>query len=74
MAFTDTFQQSEFVVNVEPANSMRRLGKYISQEFKNMTWVPALSDTLRFDQHKTYDVVSISNVLEEIATPERRRP
>ena len=71
MAFSDTFPSAEFIVNVEPADSMRRLGKYISQEFNNFVWVPALSDTLRFDQHKIYDVVSISNVLEEMPTPER---
>ena len=70
MAFSDLFTNAEFIVNVEPATSMKRLGKYISQEFNNMVWVSSLSDTLRFDQHKTYDVVSISNVLEEMPTPE----
>lgn len=72
MAFSDTFPKAQFIVNVEPAASMRRLGKYISQEFENMVWVSSLSDTLKFDQHKVYDVVSISNVLEEIPTPERK--
>lgn len=72
MAFSDTFPKAQFIVNVEPAVSMKRLGKYISQEFDNMTWVSSLSDTLRFDHHKVYDVVSISNVLEEIPTPESR--
>jgi hypothetical protein len=73
MAFSDVFPSAEFIVNVEPADPMRRLGKYISQEFNNMVWISALSDSLRFEQHKTYDVVSISNVLEEMPTPERTR-
>lgn len=71
MAFSDLFPSTEFIVNVEPADPMRRLGKYVSQEFDNMVWVSALSDTLRFEHHKFYDVVSISNVLEEMPTPER---
>lgn len=74
MAFSDIFPSTEFIVNVEPAAPMRRLGKYISQEFDNTTWVSSLSDTLRFDHHKTYDVVTISNVLEEMPTPERMVP
>lgn len=70
MAFSDTYPDAQFIVNVEPASAMRRLGKYISQEFDNMAWVASLADTLKFDHHKTFDVVSISNVLEEIPTPE----
>ena len=72
MAFCDLFPKNEFVVNVEPSSSMRKLGKYLSQDNKNMTWVSTLSDTLRFEYHKTYDLVSVCNVLEEIPTPERK--
>lgn len=72
MAFADLFPVHDFIVNVEPATAMRKLGKYLSQDFKNTTWVSTLSETLRFEHHKTFDLVSVCNVLEEIPTPERR--
>jgi ribosomal protein RSM22 (predicted rRNA methylase) len=72
LAFEDLFPNPEFVVNVEPSDSMRRLGRYITQESSNTTWVSSLADTLRFDQHKTYDIVSVCNVLEEMGSPEQR--
>jgi ubiquinone/menaquinone biosynthesis C-methylase UbiE len=73
-AFDDLFPKSEFIVNVEPSDAMRKLGKYISQEHKQVTWVSSLSETLRFDKHQYFDVVSICNVLEEIPTPEGTNP
>lgn len=70
MAFDDLFPKNQFVVNVEPSDSMNKLGKYLTHECKNLTWVGSLSETLRFEHHKTYDVVSVSHVLEEVPTPE----
>ena len=37
-----------------------------------MTWVSSLSDTYQFVHHQKFDVVFISNVIEEILTPEDR--
>ena len=72
LAFDDLFPKNDFIVNVEPADSMRKLGKYLCMETKNATWVSSMSETLKFEHHKQYDIVSVSHVLEEIATPERR--
>lgn len=71
IAYADLFPSLEFIANVEPSDAMRRLGKYISQDYKNMAWVRSLSETMRFDQHPDYDIVSAFNVLEEVPTPER---
>lgn len=73
IAYADLFPSLEFIANVEPADAMRRLGKYISQDYKNTAWVRNLSETMRFDKHPTFDIVSAFNVLEEIPTPERKR-
>ena len=72
-AFVDVFPDHDFVVNVEKSDPMRKLGRYMTQDIKeNMVWVPDLSSTLQFDHHPHYDLVSVSNVLEEIPTPEQR--
>lgn len=71
LAFADLFPIHDFIVNVEPAAAMRKLGRYITQDAKNTTWVASLSETLRFEHHKSFDLVAVCNVLEEIPTPER---
>jgi len=74
-AALDTYKTSlKTIAAVEPSNSMRKLGKYMT---KNLTpeilWVDALSmiPGLGGERGK-FDLVLIGNVLSEIPTPNAR--
>lgn len=68
---SEIFPELETIACVEPNENMRKLGKYLSNSYKQIRFMESLSHTfeLSFD---TFDLISMAYVLEEIARPEAR--
>ncbi len=74
LAAVETYPKISKVAACEPSNSMRKLGRFITKELKqDVLWVDSLTmiPGVGNDRGK-FDLVVMSQVLEEIATPASR--
>ena len=64
--------EKRLIACVEPNETMRKMGEYLSQDVKNIFWSESLMETFGSVKRSRFDLVYCSFVLEEIPTPERR--
>ncbi len=59
---------------IEPSTPMRKLGKYLTQDIKKISWYDSLARLINaHDCDGQFDVVYVGYVLEEVKTPEGKR-
>ncbi|EGR28141.1 mitochondrial ribosomal protein s22, putative [Ichthyophthirius multifiliis] len=72
IAFNDTFPNFKHIIACEPSTNMRKLGKHMTQDIKNLVFVENLAQTISFPFAQEYDIIYIGHVLQEVPSPESR--